>query len=57
MVKWTYALDFKYAYAPMLIEFKNLSGLSHHSLATKDVSAGGFNIARLKINMTDAALK
>jgi hypothetical protein len=41
----------------MLIDYKHLGGQSHHSLATKDASAGGFTIARLKINTNDAALQ
>jgi hypothetical protein len=46
---WTYALDFTYSEAPMLIDYKFLSGQGHHSLATKE-SPGVFAIARLKIN-------
>ena len=48
-VAWTYALNFTYSEAPMLIDYKYLSDQRHHSLATK-ASAGGFAIARLKIN-------
>jgi hypothetical protein len=55
-IKWTYALDFKYAEAPMLIDYMNSSSLGHHSLATKDVSSGGFTIARLKLNTSDDQL-
>jgi hypothetical protein len=55
-VVWTYALDFTYSDAPMLIEYKYLANQNHHSLATKD-SAGGFAIARLKINDTDGSLQ
>jgi hypothetical protein len=44
-VEWTCALDFTYSEAPMLIDYI----YGYHSLATK-VSAGGFAIARLKIN-------
>ncbi len=54
-VEWTYSLDFKYDEAPVLIDYKELGGQGHHSLATK-VPTGGFTIARLKINMTDGTL-
>jgi hypothetical protein len=49
-VKWTYELDFKYEMEPMLIDYKTKSDQGHHSLATKDVSDGGFTLARLKID-------
>ena len=54
VVKWTYALDFKYTEAPMLIDYKEVSGQGHHSLATK-IATGGFTIARLKVNKDDGA--
>ena len=56
-VKWTYELDFKYSEEPMLIDYKDSSNQGHHSLATKDVSAGGFTIARLKIENDNSELK
>jgi hypothetical protein len=40
----------------MLIDYKSLDNIGHHSLATK-VSAGGFAIARLEINTADGALQ
>lgn len=40
----------------MLIDFKNLDNLGHHSLATK-VSAGVFAISRLEINSINGDLQ
>ena len=48
-VEWTYALDFTYNEAPMLIDYNYLSDQGHHTLATKE-SPGVFAIARLKID-------
>jgi hypothetical protein len=56
-VNWTYELDFKYTIEPMLIDYKDSSNQRHHSLATKDVSAGGFTLARLKIENDKSELK
>jgi hypothetical protein len=47
-VSWTNALEISYSEAPMLVEYKNLDNLGHHSLVTK-ASSGGFTIARLEI--------
>ena len=54
--EWTYALDFSYSEAPMLIDYHEISNQGHHSLATK-VSTGEFAIARLRINIGNGALQ
>ena len=54
-VKWTYALDFNYVEAPILMEYMDLSNQGHHSLATK-ASEGGFTLSRLKIDNSNSEL-
>ena len=46
---WTYALDFKYIEAPLLVDYQYLSNKEYYSLATK-VPTGGFAITLLRIN-------
>jgi hypothetical protein len=54
-VKWWGVLDFYYAEAPMLMDYKDSSDQGYYSLATKGYY-GGFTIARLKIDNQDSNL-